>query len=1093
MTLPGQTLPKTLEDFSSKIPALLLLQRMGYTYLNPEQALAARGGKTGELILRQVLVDVLSSRRFSWKNREYPLSANAVAEIVRRLASPSLVDGLVNASEAIYTHLTLGVTVTEFVDGQTAQVTVPLIDWKDPANNRLHVTDEYEVLNSSGTGHRRPDVVCFVNGIPLAIIEAKRPDPHNAHKDMLTQGITQHIGNQRGDEIPALYAYAQLLLSVDSRDGRYATVGTPRKFWALWREEDFDEVTFGQLKNAELSTEQLEAQFDHRRPAYRRYFDELVAQGEMMPTGQDRLIVSLLRPGRLLDIANRFIVYDRKLGKVVARYQQYFGVRRLIDRVETRSPSGAREGGVIWHTTGSGKSLTMVFLAKGMILEPLLKQCRFLIVTDRVDLEDQLARVFANAGAIGSERDIEKVKATTGRDLAERIGHGNDRILFSIINKFQTAARLPECRNNSSDIIVLIDEGHRSQGGETHERMRKALPNAAYVAFTGTPLLKNEKTKRRFGSIVHAYPMQQAVEDKAVVPLLYEERKPELDTNAEAVDAWFDRITEGLTDQQRVDLKKKFANKGVVQSAEGRIELIAHDISDHFARNIPPGMKGQLATDSKQSALRYKRFLDEIGVVSSAVVISPPDTREGHDSIDESSLPEVQRWWKDNVGGRGEKTYTKDVITRFAQADDPQILIVVDKLLTGFDEPRNMVLYIDKPLKQHNLIQAIARVNRLHESKDFGLLIDYRGILKELDMTIEAYRELQHEMANGYDAEDLAGLYRQASTEYKKLPGLHKAVWAFFAGVKNKGDMEQYRQVLMPRFETDENGENYDTREKVRDDFCDALKAFASCLEIALGSAGLYADSGFSEDDIATYKRDLKHFEAVRRIARQDAGQSVDYSAYEARVKKLIDKHVVGIRIEEPEGVYRVDGAGDQSTASEEWSEEKLRNEADLIRSRIKRSIEERLGDDPYAQKAFSELLSEAIEQANSMFEHPHAMFQLFQDLERRVEERDVPDRPEVLHNNPHAGAYFGAFQSALGDDFPQDTEVRGEFVGLALEIDAVVTDLVGEHSVNPDNLEAAIRKALLPRLFKQIGMDSARTVLDSIMQTVRVGVVQAS
>lgn len=547
-----------------------------------------------------------------------------------------------------------------------------------------------------------------------------------------------------------------------------------------------------------------------------------------------------------------------------------------------------------------------------------------------------------------------------------------------------------------------------------------------------------------------------------------------------------------MTDQQRADLKKKYAKKNVVQSAEGRIELIAHDISDHFARNIPPGMKGQLATDRKHDALRYKRFLDEIGVVSSAVVISAPDSREGHDSIDESELPEVQQWWKDNVGGRGEKAYTKDVITRFAQAEDPQIVIVVDKLLTGFDEPRNMVLYIDKPLKQHNLIQAIARVNRLHENKDFGLLIDYRGILKELDMTIEAYREMQESMANGYDAEDLVGLYHQTSTEYKKLPRLHKVVWAFFSDVKNKGDMEQYRQVLMPKFESDENGETYDAREKVRDEFYDALRAFASCLEIALGSAGLYADSGFTEADIATYKRDLKHFEAVRRTARQDAGQSVDYSAYEARIRKLIDKHVVGIRIEEPEGVYRVDTLGGAAESADGWSDEKARNEADLIRARIKRTIDEQLGDDPYGQKAFSELLNEAIEQANSMFNHPHTMFELFRDLERRVEERDVPGRPDALKENPHAGAYFGAFQSAMGSDFPADKPRQDEFVRLAQDIDSVITDLVGEHSINPDNLDAAIRKALLPMLFKRIGMDRAKAVLDSIMRTVRLGVVKA-
>lgn len=1093
MVAPGTTLPKTLEDFSSKIPALLLLQRLGYTYLNPQQALALRGGRTGECLLREVLIEQLRGRRFSWKGREYPLSSNAVADIVRRLASPPLVDGLVSASEAIHTHLTLGVTVTEFVDGQTAQVTIPLVDWYYPERNRLHVSDEYEVSNSAGTGLRRPDIVCFVNGIPLAVIEAKRPDPHNPKKDMLAEGISQHLRNQRNDEIPILYAYAQLLLSVDSRDGRYATTGTPRKFWALWREEDIGAAEAAVLKNKPLPPAALAAAFDHRSVDFRSYFERLTAQGELAVTGQDRMIISLLRPDRLLDLARRFVIYDRKLGKVVGRYQQYFGVRRLIERVETHSPSGGREGGVIWHTTGSGKSLTMVFLARALILEPALKQCRFVIVTDRIDLEDQLARVFANAGALGSERDIEKCKATTGRDLAERIGAGNDRILFSIINKFQTAARLPECRNDSPDLVVLIDEGHRSQGGETHERMRKALPKAAYVAFTGTPLLKNEKTTRKFGRVVHAYPMQQAVEDHAVAPLVYEERKPELDTNAQAVDAWFDRITEGLTEKQRGDLKKKFSNKGVVQSAEGRIELIAHDISDHFARNIPPGMKGQLATDSKQSALRYKRFLDDIGVITSSVVISPPDSREGNDSVEQKSLPEVQQWWKENIGGRGEKEYTKDVITRFAQADDPQILIVVDKLLTGFDEPRNAVLYIDKPLKQHNLIQAIARVNRLHESKDFGLLIDYRGILKELDMTIEAYREMQRGMTDGYDADDLVGLYHQISTEYKKLPRFHQAVWAFFDTVKNKGDMEQYRQVLMPSFETDENGESYDPREKRRHDFEDALRAFASCLELALGSAGLYTDTAFREEDIANYKRDLKHFEALRRIARLDAGESVDYSAYEARIKKLIDKHVVGIRVEEPKARYQVTGSGAKPDASENWSDEKTRNEADLIRARIKRSIEEQLDDDPHAQKAFSALLKAAIEEASSMFDHPHDVLQIFRALEQRLEDRDVPDRPAALKDHPHAAAYFGALLLVMGDELVANPSNEKDYVEFAKHIEAVVDDQVAQHSVNPANLEAAIRKSLLPALFKRIGMDRARAVLDHVIQIVRVGLVRGA
>ncbi len=550
------------------------------------------------------------------------------------------------------------------------------------------------------------------------------------------------------------------------------------------------------------------------------------------------------------------------------------------------------------------------------------------------------------------------------------------------------AAKQPECYNPSSDIIVLVDEGHRSHGGgETHQRMRQALPNAAFIAFTGTPLLHKDKTTNKFGPILHAYTMQRAVEDGTVTPLLYEERIPELGTNAKAIDKWFDRITEGLTDKQKADLKKKFAKKGAVYQSESRIELIAHDISDHFTKNIPDGMKGQLATDSKLSAIRYKKYLDEIGLLSSAVVISPPDTREGHVEVDESQLPELQQWWQDNVGNQNDETYTKEVVRRFAEEDDPQLLIVVDKLLTGFDEPRNAVLYIDKPLRDHNLIQAIARINRLHEKKQFGLLIDYRGILKELDTALEAYQELEERTQGGFDIDDLAGLYRQTSTEYKKLPMLHESLWALFKDVKNRGDLEQFRQVLIPQYEKDEMGELYDMRQKVRDDFYEAVKNFGLCLEIALGSASFYEDSSFTEEDIKTWKYDLKFFTNLRRITLQDAGETVDYSAYATRIKKIIDKHVVGEDIKEPEGGYLVNELG-KKDAPADWSEEKTRNETDIIRTRIKKTIEQDLQDNPYAQKIFSELLEEAIKEAEAQFEHPYKQYALFNDLEEQVEKK---------------------------------------------------------------------------------------------------------
>ncbi|GLR98458.1 type I site-specific restriction-modification system R (restriction) subunit [Bradyrhizobium liaoningense] len=276
-----------------------------------------------------------------------------------------------------------------------------------------------------------------------------------------------------------------------------------------------------------------------------------------------------------------------------------------------------------------------------------------MVVTDRTDLEKQLARTFLSGGAFGSEiaskKEGEKSKASSGRDLAKRIGQGAERIIFTIIDKFRTASKLPECKNESENLIVLVDEGHRSHSGENHQRMRAALPNASYIAFTGTPLLKDDKTRNKFGRIIHHYTMQRAVEDGTVTPLLYEERKPELEVNAKAIDNWFDKITASLNDKQKSDLKQKWGRKGPVYGSANRIELIAWDIAIHFDQNfksLGQSLKGQLATDSKLSAIRYKKALDQTGLVTSDIIISPPDTREGHSDVDESELPEVQQWWK---------------------------------------------------------------------------------------------------------------------------------------------------------------------------------------------------------------------------------------------------------------------------------------------------------------------------------------------------------------------------------------------------------------------------------------------------------------
>ncbi|WP_318558250.1 type I restriction endonuclease subunit R [Providencia stuartii] len=1087
-----QYTPKFQEEYSAKLPALTLLTNLGWSFLSPELAFAARGGKTDEVVLRQVLRCELKKRTFTFAGKSYPLSEKAIDNLIAEVCSPALNEGLLTANERLYNHLLYGISVTEFVDGKKASPTVALIDWQNPANNSFVFTEEFTVTRSGGVENRRPDIVCFVNGIPLVVIEAKRPDGNAKKGPTIDEGISQSLRNQRHDEIPLLFAYSQMLLSINGNEGRYGTCGTPAKFWAAWREEDITDAEMYAVKNKTLKDEQLKNLFNHRPTKDLDWYQSLTAAGELAVTGQDQLLISLLSPARLLEMTRYFTLFDKKAGKIVARYQQVFGIKRLIERINTRSSTGGREGGVIWHTTGSGKSFTMVFLSKALILHESLKQCRIVVVTDRVDLETQLSKTFASGGELAGKKDKEAAMATSGKRLAEQIGNGTERIIFSLIQKFNTATKMPECVNNSSDIIVLIDEGHRSQGGENHIRMKQALPNAAFVAFTGTPLLKDDKTTNKFGPIVHAYTMQRAVEDQTVTPLLYEERIPDLDVNERAIDSWFERITEGLSDEQKADLKRKFAKKGQVYGADDRIRLIALDIANHFVKNIDEGLKGQLACDSKASAIKYKKYLDEAGLFESAVVMSPPDSREGNTAVDEATTPEVTQWWKDNVGSQDEQAYTKHLIERFDKDDSLKILIVVDKLLTGFDEPKNAVLYIDKPLKEHNLIQAIARVNRLHPKKKFGLLIDYRGILAELDTTIQKYQDLASRTQGGYDINDIAGLYNQMSTEYKRLPQLYKQLWAIFDGVKNKSDIEQLRQVLVPKIE-ERGGELVDVHLKVREDFYEALTAFASCLKVALQSATFFEDKSFSDQDRRHYKETVKQFSSLRQLVQQDAGERIDYDEYAEQVKKLLDKHVVGVEVKEPGGVYEVGKMG-QKQQPENWSEDKTRNETDIIKTRVTRMIEQELRDDPYAQEAFSKLLRQAIEEAEKLFDHPLKQYMLFREFEEQVQDRRLNDIPNAFAGNRHAQAYFGVFKKVLPEALAVlDQQVQDKWIKIAFEIDQAVETSVAENSINPQNIEADIRKKLLPRMFQECkaiggGMDQAKKIVEMIVQITRVG-----
>ena len=1093
------------EEFSAKIPALTLLTNLGYTFIQPSECEALRGNtlanekkSTHQVILLPVMRAFLAKQTFAFAGKQHRLSDSAIDKVMHEL-TPAMNLGLKAANEKIYNALMYGVSVTEFIDGKKASPTIKLIDWHNIENNQFHFTEELVVQNAEGTGNRIPDIVCFVNGLPLAVIEAKRPDSNKEGKSTNAEAISQHIRNQGQAEIPHLYAYSQLLLAVNGHEGLYATCGTPEKFWAKWKEEQIPEAEFVRLKNHKLSDEQLDGLFKHRPVKAKDDYLSLVAAGDLTVTDQDRLIVSILRPERLLDMTRLFTLFDKKAGKIVARYQQVFGIKALIERINTFDDSssargaGARNGGVIWHTTGSGKSFTMVFLSKALIWLEELAQCRVIIVTDRVDLEDQLSRTFASGGVL-TDRDKKDAMATTGKRLAEQIGKGNERVIFSIINKFGSAIKQKDCYNDSPNIIVLVDEGHRSQNGENNIRMQQTLPKAAYIAFTGTPLLKDDKTENKFGKIIHSYTMQQAVEDKTVTPLLYEERIPELNVNDKAIDAWFERSTSKLTDKQKTDLKKKFSQKGQIYQTEGRIDLIAYDIADHFQNFKQQGLKGQLACDSKASAIRYKKALDKIGTVTSVVAMSAPDTREGHEAVDQESKDIVQNWWKANVNKMDEKAYTKAIIEDFGRDDGPNIMIVVDKLLTGFDEPKNTVLYIDKPLKEHNLIQAIARVNRLHSKKQFGYLIDYRGILKELDTTIEKYQDLAERTQGGFDIDDLKGLYNRMDTEYKKLPGLHSDLWAIFDGVKNKQDGPALRQALAPKVQ-DVDGKLVDTNLKKRDDFYSALTAFSNCMKVALQSATYFEDKSF-DNKRDLYKRDLKAFVDLRKQVREDADETINYDEYAEDIRSLLDKHIAGIEVKEPDGAYLVGNLG-KDVKPQDMSDDEARNQTDKITGRITKMIKQDLADDPYAQEYFSKMLKKAIEDAKAMFDAPVKQYILFADFEQEVKERKVADVPNDFVDdsgklNKHAQAYFGLFKHLFDADFLTEKDLGSKkLVALAFSIDDVVNTAVAEYSINPAEIENAIHMKLLPLLFTDLGLDNAQKLIEEVLKITRLGLAR--
>lgn len=1053
----------TREKHQSQVPALQLLVALGFTPLSQEEALRLRGRRLRNVVLDDVLAEQLMRiNRFTHRGREYGFDLEDAHEAMRRLKpTPDRLKGLRGTNQDIYDTLVLGTTITKSIDGDSKSYSFRYIDWERPENNVFHVTAEFSAERTASSQTKRCDIVAFLNGIPILVIENKRPT------ESLKKADSQLIGYQNEDNIPQLFHFAQLLIGMNRNEARYATVGTPRKFWQTWRDEEDTDEAIAPFANRVLTSVEKDAIFSGDFTGARSYFDAMAAEGDRAVTAQDRAVYALCRPERLLDLVRRFTVFDGGVRKV-ARHQQFFGIRRAVETVKQHDLSGARKGGVIWHTQGSGKSLTMVMLGRSLALERSIENPRIIIVTDRDDLDKQIKDTFKSC-------DLEPVRATSGSHLLELV-HNKAPLVTTIINKFDTALRNSKLLDEDPNIFVLVDESHRTQtgryGGHSQfaAKMRRLLPKACYLGFTGTPLLKKEKnTLSTFGRLIHRYAIDEAVADGAVVPLLYEGRLVEQQVSGSVIDRWFDKISEGLTDSQKADLKRKFSRMDALAKTDQAIRAKAFDISEHYRQHWQgTGFKAQLVAPSKAAAVRFKEVLDEIGHVSSAIVISPPDENEGHEEVDQESKDLVRRFWSQMMAKyKTEEEYNRQIIDSFKGSGDPEILIVVSKLLTGFDAPRNTVLYVCKSLKEHNLLQAIARVNRLYEDggteKQFGFIVDYEGLLGELDSALTTYSAFE-----GYEAADLAGTVHDVREEIRKLPQLHDQLWDLFKPVRNKKDMEQFEQHL---------GD-----EALRHEFYARLKAFSRCLHISLSSDKLF--DVFNETKVDTLKRDWKQFSELKRSLQLRYQETVDVREFEPKIQKLLDDHVVAMPAETIIEVVNINDPDALKAVVEETGVSEA-SRADRIASATRRAITEKMDEDPTFYKQFSELLEETIrayrEKRLSEREYLNSVVDLASKVARKDRGRDVP---ESIRGDEDAQAFFGILDGQLKTE--GDELVAGDDAAAIAQqiIDIIKSHLIVDiwsNEVAQNNLRNAIDDYFFDVLRDEKGVELPVEVLDEL------------
>jgi type I restriction enzyme R subunit len=783
-----------------------------------------------------------------------------ISKAIDKLKSDASLGGgrnLYEANRDVYSLLRYGVKVKAGV-GEHYE-TAWLIDWATPEANHFAVAEEVTIADSHT---KRPDVVLYINGIAFATLELKRSSV------AVSEGIRQTIGNQRADFIRPFFTTVQLVLAGNDVEGlRYGVIDTPEKYWLSWREDS-----------------------DIAEPLHRS-------------------LTQLCSKGRLLELVHDFIVFDAGIKKI-CRHSQYFAVKAAQERIRER------EGGIIWHTQGSGKSLIMVWLAKW--LREHIPDARVLLITDRTELDDQIEKVFK-----GVNEAI--YRTSSGADLVATLNQSAPSLICSLVHKFgvtsdkpgkgqaddfirELNAKIPKGFRAKGELFVFVDEAHRTQSGVMHDAMQAILPGAMFIGFTGTPLLKTDKktTIERFGSFIHTYKFDEAVSDGVVLDLRYEARTIDQElTSKQKVDTWFDAKTRGMTDLSKAELKKRWGTIQKVTSSESRARQIVNDIlldMETKPRLMDGRGSAMLVGSSIYQACKFYELFCQAGfkgkcaIVTSYVPQASDISKEdsGHGATERLRQYEIYRQMladyfgepADKAMGKVEQ-FEREIKERFI--NDPgqiRLLIVVDKLLTGFDAPSATYLYIDKKMQNHGLFQAICRVNRLDgEDKDYGYIVDYRDLFNSLELAINDYTA---GALDGYEKKDIEGLLTDRLAGARKdLDEALERIRALCEPVAPPKNTLQYQQYFCAS--EFGNVEQLKANEPKR---VELYKAVAALTRAYGNLANEMSAAGYTDDEASAIKAEVAHYASVRDEVKLGAGENVNFKQYEAGMRHLLDTYI---------------------------------------------------------------------------------------------------------------------------------------------------------------------------------------------------------